>query len=154
MAAMRSALRLASPARLAAVLAVVVAMAGASCQDSALPYYHPTDLAVEMGPPDLSFKCPKYWRQFDARCTSNLDCTVGMHQLDCCGNIIAFGIAASALMDFTVAEASCQQMIGPKGPMCIGCGTPFTQADDGHSRSAGMRLGIGCIKGTCASFIN
>jgi hypothetical protein len=84
--------------------------------------------------------------QFDRTCIENEDCVVVVHQTDCCGNQVAWGLAETERDAFEVAEAECMAQMSacacPAGPIV---------ADDGSSTWDPMTLTVGCMAGQCQS---
>lgn len=83
---------------------------------------------------------------FDRTCSGPEDCTIALHQSDCCGSIVALGIAASEREAFDAAEAICQ----PMWPGCR-CAPQPTMADDGTNASLGGEPVVECNAGTCTT---
>ncbi len=85
---------------------------------------------------------------FDRRCTAASDCTIAVHQTDCCGNSHALGIRADQRMAFTAAETTCDGMY----PRC-GCPARPTVADDGMVAIPPATLAVDCRVGVCTTFV-
>jgi hypothetical protein len=90
--------------------------------------------ATDTGPAIVCGSAGGTFPTFDARCTADEDCAVGVHQTDCCGNMAALGMRRGERPAFDAAEAICR-------PMYPGCGCPTrgVLADDGqwsHDRGA------------------
>jgi len=85
---------------------------------------------------------------FDKSCSSDSDCVVVEHQINCCGTFAAWGISAADKTAFDDAEATCERSY----PGC-GCAATPTKADDGKTSVAAGDIGVGCTAGVCLSFI-
>jgi hypothetical protein len=80
---------------------------------------------------------------FDKSCDAATDCLIGLHQVDCCGSLVAIGIRASERDRFQADEARCVAMY----PGCDCAGRP-TLAEDGHTGTYD-RLVVRCDGGRC-----
>ncbi len=99
------------------------------------PYVCPDTLAC----PDGSTMGP-----FERSCGSASDCSVALHQTDCCGTLTALGVASSALAEFTTAEAACSA-----GYPGWGCPAgPITTEDGGEVSTADAVVAV-CSEGAC-----
>ena len=88
---------------------------------------------------------------FNRACSSVGDCTIGLHQTDCCGSMTAMGIAASAAAVFATDEASCEAMY----PACD-CASNLLTTDDGAMVPAGDGAGaviVQCTGGLCSTSV-
>lgn len=104
--------------------------------------------ATDTGPAIVCGSAGGTFPTFDARCTADEDCAVGVHQTDCCGNMAALGMRRGERPAFDAAEAICR-------PMYPGCGCPTrgVLADDGqwsHDRGA---LRVRCLAGRCVTSV-
>jgi len=88
---------------------------------------------------------PPQFPVFDRTCEKDADCVVVLHQVNCCGTEVAWGIAASEKAAFDAAESECRS----EYPAC-GCPALPTQADDGNT---GSDFGVRCRNGECFSFV-
>lgn len=84
--------------------------------------------------------------EFDRSCVEDSDCTLVLHQVDCCGSLVAWGLANDAAKSFAEAEAICQAMY----PACD-CAPMPTVADDGSSTEDVGTLVVTCKGGSCFS---
>jgi hypothetical protein len=78
-------------------------------------------------------------------CNVTADCSIGYHQLTCCGSQAALGIRTQNLPDFMTAEtawvAAC--------PSC-GCAAAQPQAQDGKMCMMAM-ITVSCDNGNCST---
>lgn len=72
--------------------------------------------------------CGDRFPDFDNSCTTDADCAIGMHQIDCCGSAAARGINHLELGRFMTVEDACSA----DEPICD-CIPEPTIADDGTS---------------------
>lgn len=71
---------------------------------------------------------PVKFPQFAKTCASDADCFVALHQINCCGTLGAFGLAAGEKAAFAAAEAQCQAQY----PDCK-CAQQPTMGEDGYT---------------------
>jgi len=64
---------------------------------------------------------------FDKACTDTPNCVIGLHQIDCCGTLVAIGLNHAFLDAFNKAEAEWRQAC----PSACGCAPGPTRAEDG-----------------------
>lgn len=101
--------------------------------------------------PIQSFTCnagPVDYPEFDKSCELDTDCTVVVHQTDCCGNSVAVGISASEQDAFYDVETECSIDFPP-----CGCPSRPTEAEDG-GRAGVQLIDVECNEGTCTTYIN
>lgn len=94
---------------------------------------------------------PPEFPAFSKTCSSVSECTVGLHQTDCCGTLDAIGIATSAAAAFSSAEAACVSMY----PGC-GCASGKITTDNGQSApagSGGSAIILACVSGKCETSV-
>lgn len=84
--------------------------------------------------------------EFERTCVEDSDCTLVLHQVDCCGSMVAWGLANDAAKSFAEAEAICQAMF----PMCD-CAPMPTIADDGTATENVGTLTVTCKDQSCFS---
>jgi hypothetical protein len=90
-----------------------------------------------------------FFPTFSDACTSDADCNIGLHQINCCGTKVAIGVTGGDYAAFEKAEATCSQQF----PKC-GCATFPTQAQDGFTAAMGNEgLGVRCMEGMCRTFV-
>jgi hypothetical protein len=92
--------------------------------------------------------CPEQFPSFDKSCAGVGECVIALHQVDCCGTMIAFGINASELAAFEAAEATCASQY----PGCE-CAPGPTSAEDGDSSQDPSAIVVDCVMGSCATSI-
>ena len=86
--------------------------------------------------------------EFPRECLSNDDCALVLHQTNCCGTEVAWGIRRAALEDFRAAEDEC------RGEMYhCGCATFATEADDGNTGWGADAFSVRCQENRCFSFV-
>lgn len=84
---------------------------------------------------------------FDRSCSSDGDCVIGQHQLDCCGTQAVTGVSVWAIDAFDAHTAACDPLM----PECD-CIAHATQADDGSDPTIpGAYLHVACEAGTCST---
>lgn len=81
-------------------------------------------------------------------CEVEADCTVGFHQVDCCGTREAWGIAVVDVDAFDQAELVCISQF----PICD-CLPEPTVADDGKSGDSPDDFAAACLNNACLSFV-
>ena len=79
-------------------------------------------------------------------CKADADCVVVLHQINCCGTQVAWGIAAAGAEAFKVAEATCESQY----PAC-GCAQFETKADDDTTGWTLTDFEAVCAGGQCKS---
>lgn len=100
------------------------------------------------GEPEIS--CvdePLYFPTFDRSCLVVEDCSVVYHQVDCCGNMQAWGINNDSAKAFTEIEAVCAAQY----PAC-GCRSEPPVADDGNSADPAS-IKVTCTDGECKTYV-
>lgn len=106
---------------------------------------------VEGGPPvpvDCSGAGPNDFPAFDKSCTADSECVAKLHQINCCGTLVAIGINASGSAAFDAAEATCQGQY----PAC-GCAQMPTTAEDGKTLADyGSDFPVVCKAGQCTTY--
>ena len=107
-----------------------------------------SDAAADAGPTVQCAGAPAAFPSFDRSCAQDSDCAVAIHQINCCGSHLAWGIQASALAAFTAAEATCDAQY----PKC-GCPAFQTMAEDGFGTFDSTAFAARCDAGTCRSFV-
>ncbi len=88
---------------------------------------------------------------FDRTCVSDDDCTIALHETNCCGSLDVMGIAAAAAAVFAADEALCESMF----PGC-GCASGAVTTDDGASApegSAASAVVVHCVAGACTTSV-
>lgn len=90
---------------------------------------------------------PPSFPEFDRGCVVDVDCAVVLHQIDCCGTFVAWGLRADVAKTFAEAEALCESQY----PLC-GCAAQPTVADDGMA-SNNNDFAVTCKDGSCFSFV-
>jgi hypothetical protein len=83
----------------------------------------------------------------DDVCSTSADCSIGLHQTDCCGNLSAVGLNNSAVSTFNTDEVICVGMY----PGC-GCAGGVITCDDGSRTFDRTKLGVVCDAGACWTF--
>ncbi|MBM4342155.1 MAG: hypothetical protein FJ100_02125 [Deltaproteobacteria bacterium] len=84
---------------------------------------------------------------FSKACGADSDCFVAQHQVNCCGSLIALGLATTDKAAFEAAEKIC----GDQYPPC-GCAGQPTLAEDGYS--AGVNpIAVKCASGKCMTYV-
>src|SRR5262245_23969433 len=61
----------------------------------------------------LELTCPvdmSAFPSFPRSCVAASDCAIALHQLDCCGSMMAHGIRADQVDEFSTAESACAAM--------------------------------------------
>jgi hypothetical protein len=78
-----------------------------------------------------------------APCMDNNECSLGTHQLDCCGSLQAIGFALGDFDAFDAAEDKCRAQY----PRCD-CAAQPTIDDDGNTSPTDFFLGL-CVDNIC-----
>jgi hypothetical protein len=76
----------------------------------------------------------------DRHCAIDDDCTVAIHQTDCCGNTFAIGVNHSERTRFDASEPACSASY----PRC-GCPTGPTRTDSNETATDTATIHAGCI---------
>ncbi len=100
------------------------------------------DAPVCAGSGPLSFPA------FPKTCSADSDCGVAIHQINCCGSTVAWGLDSCALTPFASAEKQCEGQY----PGC-GCAAFQTRAEDGYSAATPGDFAAKCDAGTCRSYV-
>ncbi len=88
--------------------------------------------------------CDERFPEFDNACTTDAECTIAMHRVDCCGSVVAKGIRRTELDRFTGIEDACNL----SAPECD-CIPTSTLADDG---TTGTEFVVNCTTvGICVT---
>ena len=82
---------------------------------------------------------------FDRRCSGPDECSIGVHQIDCCGTHRALGLAERVRASFSELEVDCRNAM----PACD-CPPGPTVADDESTAFSDMPA-VACIDGICVS---
>lgn len=112
----------------------------------------PVDTSVPfdtLPPVDVGVDCNHdAFPSFDRTCSTDSDCTVGVHQTDCCGTQVALGMSASQLSQFQYLEDLCEAQY----PAC-GCASGGLRTDDGmHAPTDDTSsVIVRCDAGRCAT---
>jgi hypothetical protein len=69
---------------------------------------------------------------FDSGCTDTINCSFGLHQIDCCGTLVAIGFNHAFRDAFDKAEANWRMAC----PAACGCMAGPTRAEDGKVGSS------------------
>lgn len=89
---------------------------------------------------------PQVFPEFDRSCMNNRDCTIVLHQVDCCGSLVAWGVNNDAGKPFAEAEAVCQEQF----PQCD-CAPMLTVCDDGKMTGDVGLIEVACVDGSCGT---
>ncbi|MGH7436710.1 MAG: hypothetical protein ACRENE_13635 [Polyangiaceae bacterium] len=85
---------------------------------------------------------------FDRHCTTDADCTLAVHTLSCCGNVLVMGINKDAATAFQTAEATCNSQY----PAC-GCSSNAVGFEDGvaygQASSPTQAAAARCVNSSC-----
>jgi hypothetical protein len=77
-------------------------------------------------------------------CGADENCVIGVHQVDCCGSLVALGMNHSERDAFDTFEAACRMTY----PDCD-CLSQPTRADDGTTGMGDAT--VACVSGTCTT---
>jgi len=80
---------------------------------------------------------------FPKGCGSTANCIIKLHQIDCCGTMMALGINHGEFAAFDAAETAWETAC----PKCK-CPVGLTQAEDGKA-GATVDVKVSCDNGTC-----
>lgn len=89
-----------------------------------------------------------YFPTFGKTCTSQDQCAVAIHQINCCGTREAMGILAADSAAFAAAETTCEAQY----PKC-GCAQYPTNAEDGDTTTDESLIQVDCLAGSCSTFV-
>lgn len=82
---------------------------------------------------------------FDKGCTTDVNCSFGLHQTDCCGSQVAVGFNHGFKASFDAAESTWRMTC----PACD-CAPAPTKVDDGKTGDA---IGVKCSSGICQTYV-
>lgn len=85
---------------------------------------------------------------FSKACGTDSDCFVAYHQVNCCGTLVAWGLASAEKSAFDLAEAQCDKQY----PGC-GCAQMPTAAEDGYTSMDGSGIEAVCVAGKCTAAV-
>jgi hypothetical protein len=99
------------------------------------------------GSPSLScWQNDAAFPSLDKSCTTDSDCFVALHVINCCGTQTAIGLNVSAQVSFNAAESVCP-------PACT-CVSEPTTAEDGNAVSSDHpTIAVMCTQGLCETYI-
>jgi hypothetical protein len=106
---------------------------------------------IDAGSPDAGPMCGVdggFFPEFNKLCTSANDCAFGLHQVDCCGNLLAIGFNKSQTAAFNAAEATCDPMY----PHCF-CASAL-RAEDGEVASGPQSIAVRCDGCQCVTYVH
>ena len=89
-----------------------------------------------------------YFPPIDRSCTTNRDCAIVFHQIDCCGSLLAWGINGAVAKAFGEAEAMCAEQYQE-----CECAPMSTVADDGKIVDDVNLVAVACTDGECQSYV-
>lgn len=95
--------------------------------------------------PDL--QCAGIPDSFDKTCTTEKDCFVAFHQINCCGTFVAVGLSTAVQTSFESAESLCQESY----PLC-GCASMPTVAEDDNT-GPHEKILARCANDQCESYV-
>ena len=108
------------------------------------------------GGPGAGVECrggvPSSFPTFDRACSSDQDCTIGLHQTDCCDGMAAMGIDTSEASLFAADEAICEAMF----PTCDCSKAGAITTDDGSMAPAGTGASavvVHCTSSVCTTTV-
>jgi len=89
---------------------------------------------------------------FESGCADTINCSFGLHQINCCGTLVAIGFNHAFRDAFDKAEAAWRQAC----PAACGCIAGPTRADDGKSGAA-QDVAVSCVSrgpgsGRCVTY--
>lgn len=88
---------------------------------------------------------PPVFATFSKQCSADTDCAVVLHQINCCGNKVAWGIHTLVTGVFLETEAACASQY----PKCKCAQQMTTAEDDKAAQDDGFA--VKCDKGLCKS---
>jgi hypothetical protein len=92
---------------------------------------------------------PAAFPMFETGCDGNsANCTVGFHQIDCCGSLVAIGINHGVIDQFTPAETIWDAMCG-----ACNCPPAPIAAQDGKTTTMKSSVGVKCENMQCVTFV-
>jgi hypothetical protein len=91
---------------------------------------------------------PPAWPTFDRACWDDAWCSAAMHQVDCCGSVVATGILHPESMKFELAEAVCRSQQG----ICD-CAPKPTRTDTGQVATDPAAIKVRCQSGVCTTYL-
>lgn len=125
------------------------AKADAAAADATAADVAPADVApADAGPAVMCSGKDWYFPKFSKTCASDDDCVIANHMVNCCGSLIALGIAKTDKAAFDAAEKICDNQY----PGC-GCASQGTQAEDGFTSLMGDPIAVKCNAGTCGTYV-
>ena len=85
---------------------------------------------------------------FDKTCTSVDDCAISIHQINCCGAMLAIGMTKAEQARFAADEKVCVDQY----PLCA-CPAMPTLAEDGQGATAGKTIVVECQSSKCMTTV-
>lgn len=120
------------------------------CGASTTPTETPPTEGTEAPVAALTAECagtPTYsFGDFDASCSTDADCGMTRHRLDCCGSYTVLGMRAEEIARFEAEEARCE----PTVALCR-CAARSDVATDGTSADVGFAAEVHCVSSRCAT---
>ena len=86
--------------------------------------------------------------KFDRACWDDFWCVVALHQVDCCGNVLATGILHPEEPCFNAAESICRSQY----PGC-GCPSGPIKTDTGQTAADPSQIKVQCRSGVCTTYV-
>jgi hypothetical protein len=87
---------------------------------------------------------------YDRICMADFNCFVGLHQVDCCGSLVAVGVGdlVGAHEAWNAAEMDCRASY----PACM-CAPRLTVAEDGRTTSDPSTVAVRCVGARCETYV-
>lgn len=85
---------------------------------------------------------------FDRACTTEADCFIAFHMINCCGTREALGLNSAEKQAFDDAESICSAQY----PAC-GCAQGPTKTDEGSTANDDAMIQVQCASGQCMTYV-
>jgi hypothetical protein len=92
--------------------------------------------------------CPDPFPEFDKSCTAVEDCFVALHQVSCCGTLVAIGLNVADQPTFNEVEMVCVS----EYPECECAPGPIV-TDDGSETEDFTMITVECVQNSCTTTV-
>jgi len=111
---------------------------------------HAAGVPPDASPTAVQLTCESGFATFpllEKGCAAATDCFIALHQTNCCGTTVAFGLNKIAERAFTAAEVECAN-----AAWGCACRADPTLAEDGRTLVDGT-IQVRCASGLCETYV-